>query len=306
MEVAIKRDSSEDVLKTRLGTCEKCGAQEARYRCPRCEFRSCCLQCVNLHKKEFDCNGIRDKTRFKSLSQFTELDLLSDYRLLEEASRSVESYYRDVSKRSTRVNKELPTHLHKLRCTAAQRGVTLRFLPPNFTRHKLNTTYLDWKTKKIDWKVEWKFVWKDVTTVENRVPENELLRDVFTKTLEANSKNVFLNESDLNKVQIFLAAEHTPGQNGRFHLISLDKTLADNLKGTVIVEHPIFQVVLDPADEYPLIGTPVRVREPKAKVERIAGATNSSGDNNEQDGPDGKKQKLTFFDVSDGEEHSES
>lgn len=92
----------------------------------------------------------------------------------------------------------------------------------------------------------------------------------------------------------------------RFHLISLDKTLADNLKGTVIVEHPIFQVVLDPADEYPLIGTPVRVREPKAKVERIAGATNSSGDNNEQDGPDGKKQKLTFFDVSDGEEHSES
>lgn len=91
----------------------------------------------------------------------------------------------------------------------------------------------------------------------------------------------------------------------RFHLISLDKTLADNLKGTVIVEHPIFHVVLDPADEYPLIGTPVRVREPKAKVERTTGATNSSGDN-EQDGPDGKKQKLTFFDVSDGEEHSES
>lgn len=129
MEVTIKRELSEDVLKiTRLGTCQKCGAQEARYRCPRCEFRSCCLQCVNLHKKEFDCNGIRDKTRFKSLSQFTELDLLSgkflfvsfiflfndllclyiDYRLLEEAGRSVESYYRDVLKRSTRVNKELP------------------------------------------------------------------------------------------------------------------------------------------------------------------------------------------------------
>jgi hypothetical protein len=71
------------------------------------------------------------------------------------------------------------------------------------------------------------------------------------------------------------------------------------------VEHPIFQVVLDPADEYPLIGTPVRVREPKAKVERT-GAINSSGDNNEQDGPDGKKQKLTFFDVSDDEGHSES
>lgn len=70
-------EACEDVLKTRLGTCEKCGTNEAKYTCPRCEFRSCCLQCVNLHKKEFDCNGIRDKTRFKSVSQFTELDLLS-------------------------------------------------------------------------------------------------------------------------------------------------------------------------------------------------------------------------------------
>jgi hypothetical protein len=70
------------------------------------------------------------------------------------------------------------------------------------------------------------------------------------------------------------------------------------------VEHPIFQVVLDPSDEYPLIGTPVRVREPKAKLEKTR-ATKSSGDN-EQDGPDGKKQKLTFFEVSDGEGHSES
>ena len=93
MEVTIKRESSEDVLKiTRLGTCQKCGAQEARYRCPRCEFRSCCLQCVNLHKKEFDCNGIRDKTRFKSLSQFTELDLLSGKFYLFLSSFSLMSY----------------------------------------------------------------------------------------------------------------------------------------------------------------------------------------------------------------------
>lgn len=80
MEVVIKRELTEDALKSRLGTCEKCGAHEARYTCPRCEFRSCCLQCVNLHKKEFDCNGIRDKTRFKPVSQFTELDLLSGKR----------------------------------------------------------------------------------------------------------------------------------------------------------------------------------------------------------------------------------
>ncbi|XP_057380539.1 LOW QUALITY PROTEIN: box C/D snoRNA protein 1-like [Daphnia carinata] len=301
MEVVIKRELTEDALKNRLGTCEKCGAHEARYTCPRCEFRSCCLQCVNLHKKEFDCNGIRDKTRFKSVSQFTELDLLSDYRLLEEAGRSVEAYNRDVSKRNTRMNKELPTHLHRLRCAAAQRGITLRFLPPNFTRHKFNTTYLDWKSKKIDWKVEWKFTWLDVNTVENRVSENDSLQNVFEKTIESKPKYLSLSEADVKNVHIFLPAEHSPGQNGRFHQISLDKTLSDNLKGTVIVEHPIFHVVLDPQDRYPLVGTPLRVREPRAKCKK---EPSPHGDN-DADESSGKKQKLTFFDVSDGEEQSD-
>lgn len=86
----------------------------------------------------------------------------------------------------------------------------------------------------------------------------------------------------------------------RFHQISLDKTLSDNLKGTVIVEHPIFHVVLDPQDRYPLIGTPLRVREPRIKCKK---EPSPHGDNDESSG---KKQKLTFFDVSDGEEQSDS
>ena len=81
----------------------------------------------------------------------------------------------------------------------------------------------------------------------------------------------------------------------RFHLISLDKTLSDNLKGTVIVEHPIFHVVLDPQDRYPLVGTPLKVRESKVKI-------NPGNKNNQTDGESSeKKPKLTFFDVSDGE-----
>lgn len=77
MDIAIQQKPLDDIITNRLGTCENCGANEAKYTCPRCEYRSCCLQCVKSHKKEFDCNGIRDKTRFKSVSQFTDLDLLS-------------------------------------------------------------------------------------------------------------------------------------------------------------------------------------------------------------------------------------
>ncbi len=70
--------------------------------------------------------------------------------------------------------------------------------------------------------------------------------------------------------------------------------MSDNLKGTVIVEHPIFHVVLDPQDRYPLVGTPLKVREPKVKKE-------PGNKDTLKDDPLEKKPKLTFFDVSDGE-----
>lgn len=76
MEVIIHRNE-ENCITSRLGICEQCGLIEAKYKCPRCDFRSCSLPCVNRHKEAFDCNGIRDKTLYKPISQFTELDLLS-------------------------------------------------------------------------------------------------------------------------------------------------------------------------------------------------------------------------------------
>lgn len=61
----------------RLEDCEVCGATKAKYTCPKCEVRTCSLVCVNLHKKELDCDGIRDKTKFIPITSFADLDLLS-------------------------------------------------------------------------------------------------------------------------------------------------------------------------------------------------------------------------------------
>lgn len=61
----------------RLEDCEVCGTTKAKYTCPKCEVRTCSLTCVNLHKKELDCDGIRDKTKFIPLTSFADLDLLS-------------------------------------------------------------------------------------------------------------------------------------------------------------------------------------------------------------------------------------
>lgn len=54
-----------------------CAKNEAKYTCPRCEVKTCCLECVKIHKKELDCNGLRDKVKFKRLKNFDNIDLLN-------------------------------------------------------------------------------------------------------------------------------------------------------------------------------------------------------------------------------------
>lgn len=65
------------MIPRRLEECEVCGGAQAKYTCPKCEVRTCSLDCVKIHKKELSCDGIRDKTKFVPLKGFTDLDLLS-------------------------------------------------------------------------------------------------------------------------------------------------------------------------------------------------------------------------------------
>lgn len=75
-----------------------CSTQVAKYTCPKCEVKTCCLSCQKIHKEELKCDGVRDKTKYIPLNKFTDLDLSSDYRLLEECGRAVETYRKDIRK----------------------------------------------------------------------------------------------------------------------------------------------------------------------------------------------------------------
>lgn len=80
---------------SRLGNCEVCSVKEAKYTCPRCEVKTCCFMCQSIHKKELNCDGTRDRTKFIPLHKFTDMDLASDYRLLEEVGRAVEQHKKE-------------------------------------------------------------------------------------------------------------------------------------------------------------------------------------------------------------------
>lgn len=38
-------------------------------------MKTCCLSCVNIHKKELECNGEKYKTGFKRLEKFNDTDM---------------------------------------------------------------------------------------------------------------------------------------------------------------------------------------------------------------------------------------
>jgi len=59
----------------RLGYCEVCSSDAAKYCCPRCEVKTCSLSCVNIHKKELECDGKKYKTGFKKLEKFNDFEM---------------------------------------------------------------------------------------------------------------------------------------------------------------------------------------------------------------------------------------
>ena len=57
--------------------CEVCKEAAFRYKCPRCLKKTCCLACVKLHKTRDECSGLRDKTAYVAMKQFSEINLLN-------------------------------------------------------------------------------------------------------------------------------------------------------------------------------------------------------------------------------------
>ncbi|XP_063242907.1 box C/D snoRNA protein 1 [Bacillus rossius redtenbacheri] len=244
-------------LKTsRLGRCEVCDDNDAKYACPRCEVKTCCLSCIKIHKKELSCSGQRDRVAYKPLNRFTNMDLQSDYTLLEETSRRIEIAARDPCKYYTRLG-DLPVHLHRLKKAAIERTIHLDFLPKNFSRHKANTTYLNWHTRSISWHVEWVFAQANITCVDDRLPEDERLAVLASKYLDPARCDEALGESlqfyhsqGLEGAALLLKTEHP----SRFYELDPSATLGGGLRGKYLIEFPTIHVVLkDHRHAYPIV-----------------------------------------------------
>ena len=259
----------------RLGACVICEDKAAKYKCPKCQFSTCSLKCVQLHKVENNCDGIRDKSRYIPKDKIADIDIMSDYRLLESTTRCIDSYNRDVIKRSTRRfrdphNIPLPPHLMKFRNACYRRGkCRLHFLPQKFERHEQNTSRFNWKKNEIFWRIQIKFPHTmpiAQTYTFNYVSEKTLIYDLLRPFIEGNTHVTAINEdtagdtlvidkkclekydvykaAGFNGLKILLKSEGDMAGSKRYRELDLSQSLSHNLSEKNIVEHPVLLVIL--------------------------------------------------------------
>ncbi|CAG8695718.1 3352_t:CDS:2 [Dentiscutata erythropus] len=58
--------------------CQACNINKWKYKCPKCEFRSCSLPCSKLHKETYNCDGVRSKTSYIALHEYGYKELMSE------------------------------------------------------------------------------------------------------------------------------------------------------------------------------------------------------------------------------------
>ncbi|GET89947.1 hypothetical protein, conserved [Leishmania tarentolae] len=137
--------------------CCVCGTH-AIYSCPGCGRRTCSMICVRVHKKDFECTGMRDIAVKMPLSEFTDRQLQRDYHFLENCRRVLDNIERCFPRTSWRYNyKALPPPLHALREAARRRGVICQITSEGMRKRDENTSRLDRKTNTIVWRCEFEF-----------------------------------------------------------------------------------------------------------------------------------------------------
>lgn len=62
--------------KAALVLCAVCKKAPFKYRCPKCEAKTCSLDCVNQHKTQANCDGVRQRSEQLPMSQIDENVLL--------------------------------------------------------------------------------------------------------------------------------------------------------------------------------------------------------------------------------------
>jgi len=222
-----------------------CG-ELSKYCCPKCATNSCSLKCVNDHKAKDDCDGVRDKTEFIKLKDFSENNLVSDFRFLENV--------KSVSENAKRQRLVAPDprlrQVKQVSKMSYKRNIINKLLPTQFERSKRNTNSYNDQNDEVSWTVEWLFKESNIKQIADSISEKSTIKSELEKHILPSPTNVVLRNSiksycnaEFSDISVITKAEQCP-ENG-YYLLDLDKTISENLMYKTVIEFPTFVVVTD-------------------------------------------------------------
>eukprot|EP00079_Xenopus_tropicalis_P008551 XP_002931747.2 PREDICTED: box C/D snoRNA protein 1 [Xenopus tropicalis] len=259
--VSLKRKMS-------LFSCEICGGEEAKYKCPRCMKYSCSLPCVKKHKTEVNCSGLRDKAAFVPMSKFNEINLLSDYRFLEDTSRLVDCGARDrlFPRHTTIISLSLSlssgfinnigecisrsVELNLLKNRARRHNIDLKILPIGFTKRRVNSTFFHKKEQRFYWHLKLIFPQSHAEYTEKRVPDNKILNTILEKYIDSANSDPVIRQRlktyvmSQSGVKVYMKLEQGKCNPARFYELDPSESLLKNLEKKTVIEYPTLYVVL--------------------------------------------------------------
>ncbi|XP_034167429.2 box C/D snoRNA protein 1 [Pangasianodon hypophthalmus] len=234
--------------KLSLTSCDVCEAEEAKYRCPSCLKCSCSLSCVKRHKLRSGCSGVRDRTAFLPVSRFSDLDLLNDYRFLEETGRVADRPNRDALLH-TRSRHSFGAMLLLRNAKAAK--VNLKILPKSFSRRRENTSIYNKTERKLYWHLKLVFPQSNAEYTD-RVPEDRVLEKILSDYIHPTESDPVKRQNlkmyvltPIDQLSVFMKSEQRQPNSLKYHELDLKKSLRENLMFKTVVEYPELHVVVE-------------------------------------------------------------
>jgi len=195
-------------------------SEDAKYRCPACERRTCSAACVAQHKTEYGCSGKRPRADYVApLAAFTNHIVERDFAFLEEVDCAVDRAHREFGDRSAELRLYNPKrHAQRVAlsrlCAEEGRQTCLTFAPAAMAVSRRNSSHVvdgkvkggakgstkgawkgrgkykksdDWRRSaapSIVWHVEWHFARCDQVLVDRSLPEREVIASALSRFLE--------------------------------------------------------------------------------------------------------------------------
>lgn len=255
-DITSKDVKREDRNREDRQTCEECKLKEAIYQCPRCNIRTCSLECVRKHKARTDCNGKRNRAEFLPLCRMSDSTLKSDYFFLEEV---LDRMPRDSKRAKTQHQTSRKDRRLLQQCE--KQNIHLKMMPTMMERHKKNNSWFCVKRDAIIWKVE-VIVHPSKKSFSFQLADNEA--DILTRVQKHAEKEGLIMIDD--SMRLFVKKLPAPTNKQRYVEIHPIDNLKSILAGMTVIEHPtIYCVDKDCIADFPTEGN--------EKIKELPGGT---------------------------------